>query len=323
MKSERIGHGTLYEGNAFEVIKTLESESVDMIITSPPYWALRDYGMAGQLGQEKTFTEYLDKLISLFEEARRVLKPSGTCWVNLGDTYSSTYKGDKRNPEDFTGEVNGTSHQGKSVGQPRTVNPEAPEKSLCLIPLRFATAMVDHGWVCRNTVIWHKLNCLPSSAKDRFTVDFEYLFFFTKEPKYFFEQQTEPWVMRENDIRRAKERDFKYTGKYANGYGGSENATGGPIGKPEAGRNKRCVWPIPITPFQDAHFAVYPEELIETPIKAGSPLGGVVMDPFMGSGTTALVCERIGRDWIGIELNPEYCDIIKKRTKDWHGQVRL
>ncbi len=269
------GVNKIYQGNSLEVLKTLPTESVDMVITSPPYWGLRDYGIDGQLGMESSFQEYINKLCDIFDEIKRVLKDSGTCWVNLGDTY-------------------------------------LPDKCLLQIPNRFAIEMTNRGWTLRNEIIWFKRNCFPSSVKDRFTVDFEKLFFFVKNKKYYFDQQKEP--VKNISIQRAKYGWHGTKLPHGDSYAGLKGteAMGDRYCDPR-GRNKRAVWDIPTKGYKGAHFAVFPEGLIETPIKAGCPLGGVVLDPFMGSGTTAVVAKRLGRNYIGIELNEDYIDIAEKR----------
>lgn len=302
----------IIQGDCLEVMKTLPSESVDCVMTSPPYWALRDYGTASweggnpecehlvgrasrgglsefqkgnegsfgdeairtgekcphcgavrkdlQLGLEPTFNEYIKKLCDIFDEVKRVLKKEGTCWVNIGDTYSGS------------GGAGGDYNEGGlKEGQPTYKQSKInyPDKSLVMIPFRFALEMVNRGWILRNTIIWQKPNCMPSSVKDRFTVDFEYLFFFAKSKKYFFETQYEPLaesslldpridkglVLHKSGKAIMKENQAGMKGCCINSYG----------------RNKRAVWTICPRPFKEAHFAVYPEELCETPLKAGCP----------------------------------------------------
>lgn len=293
----------IIQGDALEVLKTLDSESVDCCITSPPYYALRDYGVPGQLGLEKTYQEYITKLCDIFDEVKRVLKKEGTCWVNIGDSYSNQK----------TGNTETRIHKKAVQNTYKKAKQDIQEKSLLQIPARFAIEMSNRGWILRNEIIWHKETCMPSSSKDRFTVDFEKVYFFVKSPQYYFEQQLEPLADSSmNDKRRGK---IEYRGKW-NGF---QNQT---IGKTksftyidENGRNKRAVWTINPKPFKEAHFATYPEELIETPVKAGCPTGGVCLDPFMGAGTTAWVAKKLNRKYLGIELNPEYIKIAEDRIK--------
>lgn len=279
--------------NCLEGLKQLPDESIDMVITSPPYWGLRDYGVDGQLGQEVTYTEFVNKLCDIFDEVMRVLKPEGTCWINLGDTYGGS--GDKKGYRDPKN-PNGRNGQAKSL------NKSAPQKCLLQIPSRFSIEMIDRGWTLRNEIIWHKPNQMPQPVKDRFTADFEKLFFFTKNKKYYFEQQKEK---------------AKYAGDDRGSRGDSRrgNKMNSVSGKTGEYKNKRSVWSINTKPFKEAHFAVYPPELIETPIKAGCPEGGVVLDPFMGAGTTGIVAKELNRQYIGFELNSEYCELANNRIE--------
>ena len=268
-------NGILYNSDTLSFLNQFPDCSVDMVITSPPYWMLRDYGVDGQIGLEQSFHDYLDNLLAIFNEVKRILKDTGTCWVNLGDTFFS--------------------------------------KTKCLIPERFAIEMVENGWLLRNTIIWHKPNAMPESTKDRFTNDYEYLYFFTKNQKYHFEQQLEEY---KNPLNRwggekvipksQSEWDIATSQKTYR----ERNMRPNP-----KGRNKRCVWSINTKPFKGAHFAVFPEDLIEIPVKAGCPKNGVVLDLFTGSGTSLVVAEKQNRKWIGIEINSDYCEIAKKRLQ--------
>jgi len=303
----------IYCGDALELLKQLDDESVDLVITSPPYWALRDYGVEGQLGLEPTFDEYISKLCNIFDEVKRVLKKTGTCWVVIGDTYNSSGTNMSRNWDGRT--------KNFEKGKPMIISKELPSKCLLQIPARFSIEMINRGWILRNTIIWHKPNCIPASVKDRFTVDFEYIFFFVKNKKYYFEQQFERYIEKMNRWGGEK---LKAKGKstWDDGTGQVTYRDRNMRPNPK-GRNKRTTWRINPKPFSEAHFAVYPEELIKTPIKAGCPEQGIVLDPFMGSGTTALVALKLNRNFIGFELNPEYVKIANKRIKDWLYQTRL
>jgi DNA modification methylase len=301
-------------GDSLKVLYRLPPQSIDCVVTSPPYWALRDYGVAGQLGLEPTFHEYLDKLCAVFDEVRRVLKPSGTCWVNMGDTYSSPIKG-----SGGTGDVgDGVYARLKLRASFRSLKLKTglPPKTLCQIPARFAIAMTERGWLLRNEIIWWKPNCMPQSARDRFTVDFEKVLFFVKSRKYYFEQQYKEI----KDKDRLKRRPYAPDTKRKRVYGDPLIAAFNPktmeasrLRILKLGSRKRSVWRIAVRPFPGSHFAVYPPELVETPIKAGCPLGGIVLDPFMGSGTTAIVARSLGRHFIGIELNRDYIKLAQKR----------
>ena len=303
----------LIQGDCLTELKKLDSESINCCITSPPYWALRDYGVEGQLGLEPTFQEYITKLCDIFDEVKRVLRKDGTCWVNLGDTYGGSGAGTWQNkPADAKSKEVYTLPYGKSSCSKMRGTPQ--DKCLLQIPSRFSIEMCNRGWILRNTIIWQKQNCMPSSVKDRFTVDYECIFFFVKNKKYWFEQQHEPYVLNTDMAYRRKLRcGRKYGVKrpYKDNQPLSHSKT--PAVVNPQGRNKRCVWNINTKPFKGAHFAVFPEELIETPIKAGCPKGGVVMDIFSGAGTTGVVAKKLGREFIGIELNPEYMEMAEKR----------
>lgn len=283
-----------------EVLRTLGDESVDCVVTSPPYWALRDYGMDGQLGLERTPEEYVANLCDVFDEVKRVLKKTGTCFVNIGDTY---YGGGRNrcnhNPKVKSKTVRGLVDLGDTLPGPKGVS-----KSLAQIPARFAIEMSRRGWILRNEIIWHKPNCMPQSVRDRFTVDFEKVFFFVKNPKYYFEQQLE---LANYDGRK----DTLYKGGPKDMACGAHERWKVVDGKRM--KNKRSVWSVSTKPLREAHYAAYPEDLIRPMIKAGCPASGVVLDPFFGAGTTAVVAEQEGRGWVGIELNPEYVEIAKKR----------
>jgi DNA modification methylase len=371
-----------YQGNALDVLKTFPEKSIDMSVTSPPYWALRNYqsedtvwdcdcehehewsdeiidkkygharsgttgnqkndvmkgsekkgrfcskchcehewnepiekkmtggtkskkvqikgkdnfqkwesqsnfcskcpAWKGQLGLEPTFDLYIKHLCDIFDETKRVLKDEATLWVNIGDTYDKN-------------------------------------KSLTGIPFRFAIEMINRGWILRNTLIWHKNNCMPTSVKDRFTVDFEYIFFFTKQQTYYFEQQFEKSLQKfttgYTPIKNPKTEKGKLRAENKGQYRSNSKETGGVGRINPKGRNKRTVWKIPTKPFKEAHFAVFPEALIETPILAGCKEKGIVLDMFSGAGTTALVAKKNNRNHIGIELNQEYIKIAEKRLQ--------
>lgn len=262
----------ILQGDALTMLRRLPDEHIQMTITSPPYWCLRNYHIAGQLGLEPSYNEYVTKLCDVFDEVKRVLRQDGTCWVNLADSYSGSSGG---HPSSIH-----TKARRLGYTFPRPPHSDIPKKSLHLIPFRFAIEMVHRGWVLRNVLIWKKPNALPDSVKDRFTVDFEYVFFFAKSRRYYFKQQLEPTV-------------------YDKGM-----------------RNHRSILEVNTRPLFSNHFAAYPEELVEMPMKAGCPEGGIVLDPFLGSGTTAIVAERLSRRWLGIELNPDYVQLATKRLEE-------
>ncbi|CAN5466133.1 site-specific DNA-methyltransferase [soil metagenome] len=298
-------------GDSLKILNIIPSESIDCIVTSPPYWALRDYGVRGQIGLESSIEEYLDKLIQIFDEVKRVLKQSGTCWVNFGDTYANKTKGGHRNKP----QGNMYDSLTKRATFPKLKTElEIPSKSLCLVPARFAIKMIEQGWILRNEIIWYKPNAMPQSIKDRFSVDFEKVFFFVKSRKYYFKQQFEPLKNPERLKRRLLNPNHNH--KQTESYWTSANpiiSEKRRLKMLERGRNKRCVWTIGTTNFAGQHFAVYPPKLVETPILSGCPENGIVLDPFIGSGTTAIVAKRLGRKFIGIELNLGYVKIARKR----------
>lgn len=283
---------TIINGDVLEVLKQIPSESVDMCITSPPYWQCRDYGAEGQIGLEYTTKDFIDKLNNIFIEVYRVLKKEGSCWINIRDTYS---KGIKRSG--------------------------VKNKSLSLIPERLAIKMLEEGWILRNDIIWHKPNAMPDSCKNRFTVDYEHLYFFTKiEKEYFFETQYEDFKSVKKNFTK-KDKNKKPTGKQKLlldtkmvRHGAEGSTLNNPSKWSEKGRIKRTTWDINTKPLRDyPHTAPYPEELIDTPIKACCPEGGIVLDIFMGSGTTGVVAKKQNKHYIGIELNEEYIKIAEER----------
>ena len=272
---------------------------MDCVITSPPYWGLRDYGVDGQLGLEPHFNEYIEKLVAIFDEVKRVLKKEGTCWVNLGDTYSGNKEGKTDNKVSQYLKDTTTRLHKKAVIQ---------EKSLCQVPSRFAIAMTDRGWILRNRLIWHKPNCMPSSVEDRFTVDYEDVFFFVKSKKYFFEQQLEKSIWAESDSRfeNGPTRGGKtVTGEYAIDKGGAYREDGM--------KNKRTVWTVNTHGYSEAHFATFPEALVEPMVLAGSPKGSLILDPFSGAATTGVVAKKLGRNYLGIEISPVYVKMSEER----------
>lgn len=304
---------TVVCGDSLAILKTLPNEVIDCCVTSPPYWALRDYGMPDQIGLEPTYYDYLERLLWIFDEVKRVLKKAGTCWINLGDTYGTSSSPGVRKGMQATNRGNQTNKKWQKSGKNGV---HGMEKSLLQIPSRFAIEMCNRGWILRNKIIWHKPNVMPQSVRDRFTVDYEEIFFFTKRKKYFFKQQFEPanYDGRTEETMRAS---AKYQGKVTPGHAAHTYAARAhqrwQFHDGQRMRNKRCVWSIPTKPYKEAHFATYPSTLIEPMIKAGCPQGGIVLDPFMGSGTTAWVARNLGRNYLGCELNPAYIKLIKKR----------
>jgi DNA modification methylase len=305
--------GRIIRGDALKVLQRLPTESIDCVVTSPPYWSLRDYGVRQQIGLEASPEEYIERLCTVFDEVRRLLKPAGTCWVNLGDAYATRSSKTSRKPKHPQPILSPSSNSALDFKRPLA---RLPGKCLVQLPARFALEMIERGWILRNEIIWHKPNCLPQSARDRFTVDFERLFFFVKQRRYYFRQQFEPLCGRDRLLSRLINPESRRKRVYGDKYVSAINprtAEASRLRILRYGRNKRSVWRIAVRPFRGEHFAVYPPELIETPIQAGCPKGGVVLDPFMGSGTTALVAQQLDRNFIGIDLNPDYIRLARQR----------
>jgi DNA modification methylase len=302
-------------GETLRTLRQIPSDSIDCVVTSPPYWALRDYGVEGQLGLETSFQEYIAKLCRVFDEVKRVLKKEGTCWVNLGDTYSTQSSRVRR--ARLRLRPTHSKELDENYDAPQ-LQSRLPAKCLVEIPSRFAIEMINRGWILRNEIIWWKPNCTPSSARDRFTVDFEKIFFFVKSRKYYFKQQFEELRGKERLTHRLFNPDTKKKRVYGEGSASAINpktAEQSRLRMIKRGRNKRCVWRVITRAFRGNHFAVYPPQLIETPIRAGCPPGGIVLDPFMGSGTTALTARKLNRKFIGIELNPYYVRMARRRLR--------
>lgn len=394
----------IIHGDALTVLKTLPEGSINCCMTSPPYFNQRDYGVEGQLGLEKTPEEYIAKLCDIFDEVKRVLRNDGTCWVNIGDCYGG-----------YQGKNNGyPDRKNDNAGVPQIKRDTKTAKSLMCVPELFLMEMIKRGWLIRNKIVWYKPNVMPSSAKDRFTIDYEMLYFFTKNKDYYFEQQYEPiqaktmernkygwdgkkkagaysskrepgsFVTKVPYAVQPRDKDFveyrnlpdlKEFSKYINEARKWKkvtieeieerhksqaphhwfNAESFPSAEDykwlkellsfgdfydkqmmeiftkssekqnviEYGRNKRTVWKITTKPSKEGHYAMYPEELCEIPLKAGCPLGGVVLDPFAGTGTTGIVARKQNKNFIGIELNSEYCKIAEARIKPYLEQEKL
>lgn len=305
----------LYHGDALEVARTLPSESVQTIVTSPPYFGLRDYGEDGQIGAEGSLTEYIDRLVTLFRELRRVLKDDGTFWLNLGDSYAGAGYGN----HDINGQawkdaagLDRRSNRQQSLKKALEAEGIRP-KNLMGVPWRVAFALQADGWELRSDIIWAKRNLMPEAVTDRPTKAHEYIFLFAKNPRYYYDadairEDSDPEQQAHNE-RYAKEYKAHTERAATTGQPGNVNNVGihSRPGKP--GRNKRSVWTVSSVPFDGAHFAVYPPELIRPCIRAGSRPGDTVLDPFSGSGTTGAVATFEGRKYIGIDLNREYLDL--------------
>ena len=364
-----LDNNKILQGDCLEVLKTLPDQSVDMCVTSPPYYALRDYGTGHweggdpncdheqariktrfdyeftsfqdnnkgsdvkaymkvcpkcgavrvdkQIGLEETPEEYIDRLVNVFREVRRVIKDDGTLWVNIGDSYWGSGSRGADNTQ-----YNENSMQKSSMGTldmldmrntPKLTGKTDgyKNKDIIGIPWLLAFALRSDGWYLRQDIIWHKPNPMPESVTDRFTKAHEYIFLLSKKPHYYFDNEAVKEDAICKDDRRCGQGHIDYGGK-------RDGKTDKYIQRSFVGisekRNKRDVWNVTVKPVREAHFATFPEKLIEPCILAGSKVGGAVLDPFFGSGTTGVVANKLNRSFIGIELNPKYVEIAKKRT---------
>lgn len=294
----------ILQGNSLDVLKTLPDQSVHCCVTSPPYYGLRDYGADGQLGLESTPEEYVSNMVDVFREVRRVLRDDGTLWLNLGDTYSGSGNGAAHYPDSVNGTKQSTNKG--TVDKPNIPRGRIPDglkpKDLVGIPWRVAFALQADGWYLRSDIIWHKPNPMPESVTDRPTKAHEYIFLLSNSERYYYDHEAIKEDAIYGGLREDKPRG-SFQGKF-------EDMAFRAIREK---RNKRTVWTVTTQPYSEAHFAVYPPKLIEPCILAGCPVGGTVLDPFFGSGTTGEVAIRHNRNFIGIELNPEYIKIARKR----------
>jgi len=308
----------IYCGDVMDQLSRIPNGSIDCCVTSPPYWGLRDYGVEGQLGLEKTPEEYVDKMVEVFHEVRRVLRDDGTLWLILGDTYNGPQPG-SRDPERWPKQSR-NDHAGS-----KTIAINLKQKDLVGIPWRVAFALQADGWYLRSDIIWNKPNPMPESVTDRPTKAHEYLFLMSKSQTYYYDAEAieEPsvyaGVVKHAYRSGAKDRENISKTNDRRTRIGLANWNQ-PV--PES-RNKRTVWTVSTQPFPEAHFAVFPPKLIEPCILAGSPEGGHVLDPFCGSGTTGIVAINRKRIFSGIELNPEYVAMAEARIKRETAQEHL
>ena len=337
----------ILQGDALAVLRTLPAESVHCCVTSPPYFGLRDYGVPGQIGLELSYPDYVARLLEVFREVRRVLRSDGTLWLNIGDSYATgagkvgECPGGGKQGERWKGYRGGhdasPKHADGAIGPMTQANrlpqPGLKPKDLMMIPARVALALQADGWYLRSDIIWAKPNPMPESVTDRPTKAHEYLFLLSKSERYFYDYEAikEPAIC--GDPRKPYcpgQVDARGDG-HARGGGKVRPsvARGGFSGKTEQlstegrnafravedWRNKRTVWTVTTSPFPEAHFATFPPALVEPCILAGCPEGGMVIDPFCGSGTTGMVALRHGRQFIGIELNPEYVAMARRRIE--------
>lgn len=317
----RIVGATMYCGDCREVLRFLPEQSVQSCVTSPPYFGLRDYGVDGQIGLEPSPDEYVAEMVAVFREVHRVMRDDGTLWLNLGDSYANDAK---------WGGSSGGKHvkalHGEPIGRAKRTTGLKP-KDLIGIPWRVAFALQADGWYLRSAIIWHKPNPMPESVRDRPTKSHETVFLLSKSEKYYFGQEDlKEEVGGCNGSQFHTGKTFEHQQKRASVKRGGFNGKTNELKGREAfravteTRNVRSVWPIPTQPCKEAHFAVMVPALAERCIKGGSPAGGIVLDPFSGAGTTALVADRLQRQAIGIELNPEYHNIACERIR---GDVGL
>ena len=296
-----MSHATLYCGDVRSVLATLPECSVQCVVTSPPYWGLRDYGMSGQLGLERTPEEYVANMVQVFEGVRRVLKEDGVLWLNLGDSYASAFACDRRS-------VVGQGSPDSGMKRPNRLVGGLKEKDLVGIPWLVAFALRADGWYLRSEVIWSKTVVMPESVLDRPTKAHEHVFLLTKRSRYFYNAD----AIREPDAGQDHPRHVVkplHRGQPGSPHTGIRTAEG----RNGEGRNARSVWTIPTTPYAAAHFATFPEELARRCIMAGSKPGDTVLDPFGGSGTVAQVATGNGRESSYIDLNPAYLELAKQR----------
>jgi DNA modification methylase len=335
----------IYTGDALEVLKTLPNSSVDCCVTSPPYYGLRDYGVAGQIGLEDTPEAYIARLLDVFREVYKVLKPAGTLWLNIGDSYAGSGRG--KGDRSRKGVQNKASFIGDLFDKPYQLA-GYKNKDLIGIPWQLAFALRADGWYLRQDIIWHKPNPMPESINDRCTKAHEYIFLLTKSARYYFDYRA---IMEPAKYDGRKDTMAKGSRKYAGngtgigvntlaagvherwpnrilamrGFATKSNNTGqtaqhhGSNIATLPARHKRSVWSVPTRSFRGAHFATYPEVLIIDCLKAGCPEGGTVLDPFFGSGTTGIVARKLNRNYIGIELSQKSVSIARQRLYDELG----
>lgn len=305
----------IYLGDCLNVLKTFPERSVNCCITSPPYYGLRDYGVDGQIGNEESPEEYINKLVNVFNEVKRVLTDDGTLWLNLGDSWAGSNQGaGTKNPTPKQASNHGTNYMTTENHKSKLSNLNGYKpKDLIGIPWMAAFALRESGWYLRQDIIWAKGNPMPESVKDRCTKSHEYIFLLSKSRKYYFDSDSikEPRVSQHGSGNKQRKQrpnaDVLHKGNQAGSipYDGNETL-----------RNKRDVWNVNIKPCKESHFATFPDTLIEPCVLAGCPENGIILDPFMGAGTTGMVAKRHNRNYVGIELNADYIKIAEKRINN-------
>jgi DNA modification methylase len=320
MNLKSTPQATILLGDVRQRVAEIPDGTVRCCVTSPPYWGLRDYGNDGQIGLEQSPDEYVEELVAVFREVRRTLTEDGTLWLNLGDSYAggggyapNAPTNKSRANGEAWGKMNPfTSSRGESRIKPMgAIVPEGLKpKDLVGIPWRVAFALQADGWWLRQDIIWHKPNPMPESVTDRCTKAHEYVFLLSKSPRYYYDAEVVAESAKATNLHDYTGMSYAAPGQSAH-TGTRGKATTGPFS-----RNRRSVWTITTKPFKGAHFAVMPEALVEPCILAGSTPGDLVLDPFTGSGTVAVVALRHGRRFIGCELNPDYAEIARQRIID-------
>lgn len=335
LPDNRTRNLNLIVGDCRQALQSLPEQSVNCVVTSPPYFGLRDYGVDGQIGLEQTPAEFVAKLVEVFSEVHRVMRDDGTLWLNLGDTYAADRGGTTPPAQTVAGGVNGKGGEKERRGQAEGYNPTRDcrryglkHKDLIGIPWRVAFALQEAGWYLRQDIIWHKPNPMPESVRDRCTKAHEYLFLLTKSPKYYFDSEAikEPAVGGLPGNKKHKHQQAYEAGDdRLRTKAGLTDYCARVAADPSLAekRNRRSVWTVATKPFKGAHFATFPPDLIEPCILAGCPEGGVVLDPFGGSGTTAGVALAHNRRAIICELNPEYAAMIPARVEEIRRRVEV
>ncbi len=281
--------------DALDGLRTLPDGCISMCVTSPPYYGLRDYGVADQIGTEPTPAAYIERLVAVFREVRRVLRDDGTLWVNIADSYAGSGKG-------------------VSSQMPHVRDCIKP-KDMIGIPWLLAFALRADDWFLRSDIIWNKINCLPESVRDRPTKSYEHIFLLAKSSHYYYDAEAikEP-ITESSRVRYQRGRSGKNKYGEFSGDKGINRSDYAEKMRGKTTRNKRDIWSISTNSYRmDEHFAMFPEKLVEPCILAGCPAGGIVLDPFFGSGTTGAVAKRLGRRYVGIDINPEYCRMAQGR----------